>query len=229
MRKLHKYKIYQKINLVSKFPVRILKFKRPKWAKIKDRFLKRTKPKLKFKLGRKLVDITYSRTNFGVWDKVGQAYKNKLRGYSFLAGLFDNSINLKRLKNQSKSLTLRKDLYSKIYFENYYRSYTLAWLANFSSSPFESRQQLSSKLLRINDKKVSPSTFLKCGDIVSILDSKINIEQVAKRFNQTSTILSHTEIDYYSQNIVIIKDLSSLSKEDFLLLASDYVNIKTLK
>lgn len=227
MRQIKKYKIYQKINLVSKFPVRILRFKRPKWLKLKIRFFKRTRPRLK--LGGKLVDITYNRTHFGSWGKLGTIYKTKLRNYSFLSGMFDTSLNLKTLKRQASALTLRKDLFSKIYFENYYKPHVLTWLASLASSTFESKQQISSKMLKINDKKASPATFLKRGDIVSILDPKINVEQISKRFNKTSTILSHTEIDYYSQNIAIIKDLSALSKEDFLILTTDYINIKTLK
>lgn len=229
MRKINKYKVYQKIDLVSKFPLKILKFKRPKWFKIKTRFLNRTKPKVKIKFGSKLVDITYTRTRLGMWDKIKNSYKNKLNKYSFLNGLFGNSIRLKRLKSQVSSITEYKELYSKIYFENYYKSYVLAWLANLSSSPFESRQQISSKNLIINDKKASTANFLRSGDVVSIMDSNVNTEQVSKRYNTTLLFLSHTEIDYYSQNIAVIKDLSSLSKDDFLLLTSDYINMKILK
>ena len=72
MRKSHKYKIHNKIDLVSKFPLRVLRFKRPKWQRLKDIFLQRNT------LGKELIDITAIKNDFKVWDKVNRAYKERL-------------------------------------------------------------------------------------------------------------------------------------------------------
>ena len=42
-------------------------------------------------------------------------------------------------------------------------------------------------------------------------------------------MLTHVEVDYYSQNVIVIKDISDLSDEDFFLLTSDYVNTQQLR
>lgn len=222
MRKLHKYKIYTKIDLVSKFPLRILKFKRPKWLRIKELFLN------KANLGKELFDITSIKTNFKFWDKIRTSYKQKLRTYSFLSASLNNSIHLRKLKSES-DIKIRKEMYSKMYFENFYKPCTLTWLSHFFSSNVEAKQKIHSKNLLINDNLVGANYLLEKGDIISIKDSTIVTKIVSQKYNKTLSILTHVEIDYYSQTIVILKDLSTLSEEDYYLLCLDYINIQILR
>jgi hypothetical protein len=42
-------------------------------------------------------------------------------------------------------------------------------------------------------------------------------------------MLTHVEIDYYSQDLVVLKNLSDLSEEDYFLLCSDYINLQSLR
>ncbi len=222
MRKLHKYKIHSKIDLISKFPLRVLKFKRPKWQRLKDIFLQKNN------LGKELIDITAIKNDFKVWDKVNRAYKERLRSYSYLSASLDNSLNIRKLKKES-SLKIRKDLYSNLYFKNYYKPCTLIWLANFFSSSFEVRQKITEKSILVNNKIATPNSFLSKGDIISIKDSDVKIEKVIKKFNLNYSILTHVEIDYYSQEMSLVKDISDLSEEDYYLLCLDYVNIQSLR
>jgi len=222
MRKSHKYKIHNKIDLISKFPLRVLRFKRPKWQRLKDIFLQRNN------LGRELIDITAIKNDFKVWDKVNRAYKERLRSYSYLSASLNNSINIRKLKQES-SIKVRKDLYSNLYFQNYYKPCTLVWLANFFSTSFEARQKLTEKTMFINNKVATPNSFLNKGDIISITDSKLKIEKVIKKYNLNYFFLTHVEVDYYSQEVAVVKNISDLSEEDYYLLCLDYVNIQNLR
>jgi ribosomal protein S4 len=222
MRKSHKYKIHNKIDLISKFPLRVLRFKRPKWQYLKDIFLQRSN------LGKELIDITAIKNDFKVWDKVNRAYKERLRSYSHLSASLDNSLNVRKLKQES-SIKIRKNLYSKLYFQNYYKACTLVWLANFFASSFEARQKITEKVVFVNNKVATTNSFLTKGDIISILDSKLKIEKVIKKYNLNYSILTHVEVDYYSQEMALVKDISDLSEEDYYLLCLDYVNIQSLR
>ncbi len=222
MRKLHKYKIYNKIDLIAKFPVRILKFKRPKWRRLQELLLNQNT------LGSDLVDITAVKNDFKVWNKVSRSYKERLKSYSFLSGIFDNSIKLKKLKAQS-DIKLKKTVYQRYLFENYYKVCSLLWFANFFASSFESRQKIASRSIFVNNKIAAPNSLLKRGDIVSVLDNSINIDKVIKKYNSNLSVLTHVETDYYSQNSILVKDIHDLSEEDFFLLISDYVNVHNLR
>jgi len=222
MRKSHKYKIHNKIYLISKFPLRVLRFKRPKWQRLKEIFLQRNT------LGKELIDITAVKNDFKVWDKVNRAYKERLQSYSHLSASLNNSVNIKKLKQES-SLKVIKDLYSNLYFQNYYKPCTLVWLSNFFSTSFEARQKLTEKSMFINNKKATPNSFLTKGDIISITDSKLKIENVIKKYNLNYSLLTHVEVDYYSQDIAVVKNISDLSEEDYYLLCLDYINIQNLR
>ncbi len=222
MRKLHKYKVYNKVDLVSKFPIRILKFKRPKWHRLQEMLLNQNN------LGVELIDITAIKTDFKVWNKVKRAYKERLKSYSFLSAIFDNTIKVKKLKAQS-NLKIRKKMYLKYFYENYYKTCSLLWFANFFASSFQARQKIASRSIFVNDKIAAPNSILKNGDVISVVDNSININDTIKKYNNTLSMLTHVEVDYYSQNLIVIKDISDLSEEDFFLLTLDYVNTQQLR
>lgn len=222
MRRLHKYKNYNKIELVAKFPLRILKFKRPKWNHLKDLFLNRPL------LGKELIDITSITNECTTWDRVSQAYTERLKSYSFLSASLNNTINLKKLKKAS-TIKLRKDIYSNLYFRNYYKLCALTWFSNFFTSSFEAKQKIHAKKLTVNDKIATSNLSLNKGDIISISDNNIVVSSVFKKYNQNLNFITNIEIDYYTQNLIIVKDLTELSEEDYYLLCLDYINLQTLR
>ncbi len=222
MRKSHKYQIYNKVRILSRFPLRVLRFKRPKWASIQNNFIS------KKKLGKVLTDITQIKGNICSWKKVKNAYRERLKNYSFLAAIFRHSISLKNLK-KTKNITNRKDGYLTYIFNFYYKPCNLIFISNMLTTSFEAKQKIHSKELLVNNKIASSNSRLKKGDVLSLLDKKVNISNVSNKFNFTFAILTNIEVDYYSQNIILIKDLSELSKEDFFLLSLDYINIQKLR
>jgi hypothetical protein len=222
MRKVNKYKIYNKVDPVSKFPIRILKFKRPKWHKLQDMLLN-TK-----NLGSELIDITAIKNDFKVWNKVRRSYKERLKNYSFLSAIFDNSIRVKKLKTKF-SIKVRKNILLTYFYKNYYKTCNLLWFANFFASSFESRQKVASRSIFVNDQLAAVNSLLDKGDIISVVDDTIKIDKILKKYSPTNIFLTHIEVDYYSQNIILVKDFNNLSEEDFFLLSSDYINIQNLR
>lgn len=222
MRRLHKYKKLNKIELISKFPLRLLKFKRPKWQRLKDIFLNRPL------LGKELIDITSIKNDVKAWDKVSSAYKERLKSYSFLSASLNQTINLKKLK-KSSNVKLRKDIYSSIYFRNYYKLCTLTWFANFFTSSFEAKQKIHAKKLLVNHKSATTNLKLTKGDFISIIDPTISLASTFKKYNTTLNFITNAEIDYYGQNLILVKDLIELSEEDYYLLCLDYINLQTLR
>ena len=57
----------------------------------------------------------------------------------------------------------------------------------------------------------------------------MNITQKRNKSSLSDIIFSFIEVDYYSNNIVILKDLKDLTTDDFYLLLNETYNIKKIK
>lgn len=222
MRQLYKYKHFNNLDFIAKFPVKVLKFKRPKWHRLQEQY------RSKSLLGKELVDITSVKNEFKAWEKVSSSYKTRLKDYSFISASLNNSINLKKLK-KSSSITSRKERFANLYFQNYYKVCTLTWLAHFLTSTVEARQQIHSKKVTVNNRIPSQNAILVKGDILSWTDTQYNFLTITQKYNKNISFLTHVDIDYYSQDIVLVKDLVDLSEEDYFLLSLDYINLQTLR
>ncbi len=221
MLRLPKYKIYNKVKTISQFPLRILKFKRPKWHFLQANLVSRKK------LGKSLTDVTKAKENAKVWKRIESYYKDRIKTYSFLSAIFRHSVNLKKLKS-IKKIKNRKNLYLTYIFNFYYKLCNLIFITNMVTSSFEAKQRIASRSLFINNKVASSNSILKKGDFVHLNSTNVNIFDVSKKFNSTLSVLTNFEVDYYSQNLVVVKDPVELSKEDFYLLSLDYLNIQKL-
>jgi hypothetical protein len=223
MRKLPKYKLYNKVKAILKFPVRILKFKRSKWNKLKESIDNNNI----FKKN-KIFDIGVIKNELKVWKKVKRVYKERLQLYSLLKIVFDNSIDLNKLK-QFSVCKQRKSRLIKNFLKEYYKICGLLWISNCYASNSEVRQKINSNVVFINNKRAFSNICLKKGDIINIKDCTIRISKNFKKYNLIAQILSYIEIDYYSQTITILKDIDELSDEDFYLLFTTYIDSINLK
>jgi hypothetical protein len=79
----------------------------------------------------------------------------------------------------------------------------------------------------LNNTFLTSIAFLKKGDIIQ-LPKKAKLS-----FNTSSSksLLFHTflELDYYTNTIIILKDLTSLNQKDFILLTRSVYNMLDLK
>lgn len=109
----------------------------------------------------------------------------------------------------------------------------LLWNLNFVSSVFHAKEFIRKRFVKVNDKVVNYSFFLKKGDIITFSDNvnkknfcvRKNMENLSKNY----VLLNFFEIDFYTHTIIIVKDLSFLTYKDITLLMSFYYDIKRMK
>ena len=79
----------------------------------------------------------------------------------------------------------------------------------------------------VNNKVVKNVVDLLKGDIINVLTSKKNF--VFNNLKNTFFLHTFIEVDFYTNQIVIVKNLNELTKKDFLLLSRDLYNILELQ
>jgi len=228
MRLRSKYKGYnQLLQLFDKFPLRILKFKSTKWKKIQKVLSTSQLNKKNF------VENFSVKVPYKTWEKINNYYRegHKLKNLIFL--LYDKSISVSYfrsvLKNNSLSSTLRS-MYLYTLLKPEFRLDILLWRLNFFESSYQARQAINEKKVKVNEKTVAGNFFLKKGDLISFIDLKnLNITKKRNKSSLSDIVFSFIEVDYYSNNIVILKDLKDLTTDDFHLLLNETYNIKKIK
>lgn len=222
MRKDNKYKLVNSTGgSLKMFPLRVLKFKRPKWAKVKKVYAQTSQRK------RSLIDILSIKKSLKSWDKIKKYYKKGIQNKNIIYCLFNKAEKFSRLKNKLSNSVTRKDFISNYLVRLEFRIDVFLFHANFFSSVHEARQNISNNKVLINEKTVKPNYYLKKGDIISY-DFVFNYNLLSNKHSITEKLLSFIEVDYYTNTAVVIKDFSDLSSEDFYLIITDYVNIKNL-
>lgn len=246
MRFVNKYKGYEKTTIIfERFPLRILRFKRPKWKKIqklilykkKGRSLKRSMPKrLAREPENRFFDALVNYLDPYTWYKVKKYYENGRKIRSSILRLFDKTLVAKsfskRLKQVGKSFRV-DDTYLKLLVKPEYKLDILLWRLGFFRSSYQSCQAINEKKVLINNICVKKSTLLRKGDVVTFSpfykqDSFV-VQKVKTNFLKSQSILTFVEVDYYCNDIIIIKDLNDLGLEDLCLIIKDYYGLKKLR
>jgi len=154
-------------------------------------------------------------------------FKDKLKMRKYLLSLFDNSIDFEI----EKSLKMRKDIILHFLIKPYYRLDLLLWSLDCFRTSFESRQKITSKKIFVNGEIGKSNYYVKKGDIISFSSIKgkgkvwNNYLKNNKCYVKNDCFFTFVEIDYYSNNIVILKDWSELSEEDFEFIAEKSVEV----
>jgi hypothetical protein len=223
MRFLNKYKNFSNtFSFLKQSSVRILKFKRPKWKKFQAVL------KIKSALPSQFINNSILKVNYKVWEKIKSHYKEGIQSKKGLLNLFDNSLSSSYYKKElsSSKKKLLSDFISILLAKPLFKLDILLWKLCVFNSSFESRQAIRNGLVLINNQLCKDTLFLKEGDIISFSD-KVNLKRYEfnSRFD-ASFLFSFLEIDYYSGTIIIIKNFTQLSNEDFSTLIFDSINIK---
>jgi len=231
MRLRCKYKGYNNLSHpFERFPLRILKFKNTKWKRIQKQFSNSSI------MDRSFVDTFFTKVPYKTWDKLNNYYRDGNRLKNTIVNLFDKSFSpsyfKKILKNSSLSSTIR-EMYLYTLVKPEFRVDILLWKLDFFSSSYQGRQALNEKKVLVNNKHVGANYFLSKGDIISFTDKfnikLLNIKENKNKFLPTDMISTFVEVDYYSNTIVIIKDLQDLTIDDFYLIIKDSYNLKQIK
>ncbi len=220
MKKINKYKLYNKPVSLSRYPNRILKFKRPKWLKLKSLIQANTSTNNSRSFA--IYDLLSSKVNDGVWDKINKYHKKKLLANLIFKLQFKSKISSTKNLYNTRNLLLDK------YFKNYYQSGTLLHLLDYYSTKIQAQQKIHFGSLSINNSLSSVNNSLKKGDILTILDSDIVLSKNLEKYSSDSSFLTYVEVDDYSQTIVLVKGLNDLTSDDFYLVNSEYVNLNNL-
>ena len=228
MRFVAKYKIFtQSDNIVNSVPLRILKFRRPKWKRLQKLLLLGKKKKGFFK------DNSTLKVKFKSWDRVRNYYKGGLKLKHNFYQLFDSSITKLSIKKNflsKKNLTTRQKFINTL-IKPEFKIDILLWRLNFFRSSYQARQSVNDGEIFLNSKNAIRSNItLQKGDIITFTPKKSLVNF------KTNTILKNTyfskqlstfvEVDYYTNSIVVLKNFNDLSSDDFRLLIRHYFNLK---
>ena len=96
---------------------------------------------------------------------------------------------------------------------------------NRSPSVFASREYLKQKKLFVNNNLTKKMT-LKKGDFVHIKDNSFSYKVLNTKYTKPKQISTFTEIDYYSQSFVLIKNLAEIGSSDFSLSVGTSVKLQ---
>lgn len=229
MRFLNKYKIHENFAASSeKLPLRVLKFKRPKWAKIKNKlkirkfiwvFGKRLRKKPRFL---NLLKIRVKKKLY-----CNKLFNIKLQNRKYLTSLFDSSVKIHRDKKQ----TLRRNVICSILVKPMFRIDLFLWYLKFFTSSWAARHVINSGFVCVNNKRTKLNYFIKAGDVISF-DFPVSIESsnrykiIKSKFLKNRFFLPFLEYDYYTNTFVVLKNWNDLSKNDLSLLFKNNKKVK---
>jgi len=228
MRFVPKYKIFTQSNtLLSSIPLRVLKFRRPKWKRLQKLILLRKKKIGFFK------DNSTLKVKFKSWDRIRNYYKGGLKLKHNFYQLFDSSITKLSIK---KNFFSKKNLITRQKFINSlikpeFKIDILLWRLNFFRSSYQARQSVNDGEIFLNFKNTIRSNItLQKGDIITFRPKKslLNFETnaILKSMYSSKQFPTFLEVDYYTNSIVILKNFDELSSDDFRILIRHYFDLK---
>lgn len=231
MRLNNKYKLYNQLGIIPEnFHNRILKFKRPKWKKLQKTLSNQGLSSAKLILNNFCVKNSYK-----VWDKTKSYYKQGVKNRNILYNHFDRSIAIGELNKAlklSKSLNNRDIILSTL-FKPEFRLDILLWRLNFFNSSFQARQAINNGVVLVNNKKVTGNFFVKKGYIITFKDNfnikTLDILKNSNFFSNNKNVITFVEIDYYTNSVIVTKDINEIGLEDIYLLKSAFYDLKKVK
>lgn len=243
MRRLNKYKSFNKVKFFLRCPSRVLNFKKAKWVGLKE-FLKRKLDlsrvgRYKNKLTRRvlptssisnLIDPMVIKQDKNRVGRVNRFYAETVRSRLTYSVLNDRMLNMKKLQGKLRLNKNRLDLYKSLLAENLFNVTSLLWVLSFCRTQYQAKQELQAKKILVNSKAYVKNMHLTVGDSVSYMNNSFDLGFNLKRYQMSnSQILSFAEVDVYSQELVVVKDKESLVAEDLSLLYKDPINVVSLR
>lgn len=225
MRREPKFKIYIKCkSFLLSCPSKLLKFKHAKW-KFYQNILQKNLTRRYF------FNSTVTSPKLKTIERKKQFFKQRLVLKRQLSQTFDTAIKLKKIKKTLKRLKGDSKFNSLFFLKNSilkfeYNLAVLLFRLNVFSNIFESRNFIENNRILVNSKPASHNYFLKKGDV--ILFNNSSLTNIKKQI-QLPIFIPFVEIDFYNGNIVIVKDLDELSKEDITLFSAKYLDLPKLR
>lgn len=169
-----------------------------------------------------LFDFLSIKKNEKLKAKSRYIFKNTLFMKYNIIKYFFGLISLKSFKKylfKSFKFQNRKDILSHLLLQSEYRVDIILWRLKFFSSPYFARFACQKGFISINkySKNVSTNFLFKkllySGDILSV-NSKYSFEKNLNSYCRTLFLPYIFEIDYYTSQVVILKNLENLNYKD---------------
>jgi hypothetical protein len=197
-----------------------------KWHKKKWRIIPK-RPKRQFP-PKFLINSTKVRLwRIDKWKRLRFTYRENLRLKISISLLFDTRFSLKILKKEifkNKVQFLRHQKFNCI-LQLFFRIDILLWKLGFFRSSFQVLQYLRNNSVYLNDKSVKFASNLKSGDILRFKDSFLFTYSCT--YLRPTFLYSILEIDYYTSQIIILKDSSKLTTVDASLILQEYIRVQS--
>jgi ribosomal protein S4 len=230
MRFLNKYKNFSKLDKISfsQIPLRIMRFKRPKWARLQKQLLNSQKSELSF------FNPLLLKNSFKQWEKAKNYYKSGIQIKKKMMTLFDSSVNINSVKRQILNQKNKsRDIFLHGVLKPEFRADILLWRLNFFPSSFAARQSINEGEVKLNDKIFVSNKILKKGDLLSFnsskTEAKLSLDLLLNKIYSNPKFCSFVEIDFYTKTVAIIKDLNELTLDDFNFLVNEYFDLKKFR
>jgi ribosomal protein S4 len=252
MRVVSKYRGYHRLfTIFEKFPLRINNFKSTKWKRVqkllRSKLQKRARSlkqsgwkkassnRRKYKR-RLFVNNFLTKVNFRYWYRVESHYENGRRIRNVHSSAFDGALDTNFYRDAllfSKKSCLTDLVHSRVLLKPEFRLDILLWKLNFFRSSYQASQAISDRKVQVNGCFRKGNYFLRKGDIISF-NSKyraeyLDLKESKSAFFSSKVIPTFVEVDYYSNCVVVLKDVEELTVEDFYLLIKDSYCLKKIK
>lgn len=237
-----KYKNFSKHFLpLSVLPVnKLFKFYKSKWKKVqtnlileykKFNLIYKFKNKKRFFRKKKSFIKNHSKLNCTSrrWVKYKFFFRNALNLKKKFKLLFGNTFTNWDLKKLFLYKT--KKTYSQV-VQNFllkpeFKINILLWRLNFFSSCFNVQKNIKKGIILVNKLKIKFNISLVLGNIIEI--PKLSLFTFSRILKKIVIFYTFLEIDYYTNTIIIVKDLKELNSKDFYLLTRNIYNLFSLK
>ena len=211
---------------------KVYNFNRKKWQNLKKVINLKKKQRFSIPFS-KVVNPFALKIAFKKWSRLKLYYKLSLVEKRKLNLNYSNSLrlrNLKKLLNINNTKYNRFLIYKNILMKLEYRLDIFLYKLRMFPYLFQTRAEIQKGNIYVNNTKVvNFSYILQKGDIISFSDClNFNFKELSRKTLHRSRILSIIEFDIYNKNIIILKNFSDLTQEDFFSFNLSYINLNYL-
>ena len=153
-------------------------------------------------------------------------YRLRRKVHFILGQMYDQSLNKKELALflKKENLKNRNYIFKKLFLRMECRLDIFLWRLKFFNNIYECRKALDKHEILVNGRFLGWNTFLQKGDIIEV-NSIFNAKAIRSKTFSLSFFNSFIETDYYTGNVVILKDLKELNLNDLSLFVPKRLNL----
>ncbi len=226
-----KHSLLFKTNLES-ICKKLYNFNRKKWQSFKKVIIFKKKKSVSIPFS-KVVNNFALKIPFLKWNKLRLYYKSSLMEKRKLNLNYENSLRLRTLKtllNSHNTKLNRFSIYKNLIIKLEYRLDIFLYKLRMFPSLYKARSEIQKGNIYVNNVKIVKYNYtLNKGDIISFSESlNFDFKNLSRTTLHRSRILSIIEFDIYNKNIIILKNFSELTQEDFSSFNLSYINLNYL-